>query len=491
MPFHSTALPTPPVTMLGSGPAGDTAWTQWSTSTTVMVGAATAVALAAALAVVLVKRGRRHNGREKRKFSAGVAAATFAFVVCSSVSLNTSYRFTLDGLGMHGGHERLLSCAAFESLIAMCVLGARERLGSKDESPGWFGTGVWIFAALSSVPAWKEGHGFTEDTVVRVIVGSFGAALAAHSALGLELRHRSDGESQAAMARIIRDLRERLMAYLGLGSRALTAQQITQERALTRAVALADRYDRLTKAGKTTKKAARVSARLASALDRAGCATDAGQQAAFRARLALRRSAEDLQTLTLSSPWQTPDPVGTPEEIEALAAETEEHIRRMEDLADQVEAGQLAHVSAQALTVRGTPALPVRADADEDRHTAECVAEDDDEHQDQAAGKAAAAHGQTRSCITARVPHQQGDDQHEERAESGIDPGAYRTKTAALEALFAARIKPDDARTTNAITVALLAELAAAGTKLDRGTGNRIVRELRKAQPEAREAVSA
>ncbi|WP_367137039.1 MULTISPECIES: hypothetical protein [Streptomyces] len=297
-------------------------------------------ALLVLVAVLLVMRRRS----EKRKFSAGVLSACFAFVVCTSVSLNTSYGFTHDGLGMTHAAERALSCAAFESLVMMCVFGARERMAGDEKSPGWYGSAVWVFAALSSVPAWHEGGGFTTGTTVRVIVGSFGSALSAHAALGLDLKHRSGEESQAPTAVILRDLRERLMARLGLAVRNRTAQDIARERALAKAVELADKGARLS-AEDRKKKGAKIGAKLAGALDRADIATDPAQKHLFLERLGTRRNAETLYDYTAPASW-TRDTAKTPAEQHVL-----DTARGMEDATDRIRSRPLS--AAERLRQRG------------------------------------------------------------------------------------------------------------------------------------------
>ncbi|MDJ0344224.1 hypothetical protein QMK19_28875 [Streptomyces sp. H10-C2] len=446
-----------------------------------LAGAAVAVVLP--LLAVLSLRGR--DKTEQRKFSAGTIAAAVAFLVCTSVSLNTSYRFTLDGLDMQGTAERLLSCAAFESLIAMCVLGARERLASKAGSPGWYGSAVWIFAGLSAVPAWHEGGGLGTGTIVRIIVGSFGAALSAHAALGLELRHRSGDESQSPMAQIARDLRERLMSLLGLSQRNRTAQEITRDRALSRAVVLADRYDRITDADLEKRGARRLSARLANAMDGAGIADDPDRHREFTARLALRRSTRSLRELTLSSPWDTADDAAQTAGLDAMG----EQIRHIEALADETERAVLAHRPGAHTAPSGAPGTPAHTTAAVavgtiDASAAECVddAEAYEDIPEQASGKAAAAHGVPSARVTARVPDQPGQERHTfapEDTAHGLDLRGYATKRAALEALYAVRVRAGDQRTTNAITENLLAEMAQAGITLDRGSACRAIGELR------------
>ncbi|MFC9233633.1 hypothetical protein ACFTZI_32540 [Streptomyces decoyicus] len=378
--------------------------------------------------------------KARRKLSAGTLAAVAAFIICTSVSLNTSYRFTgdADGLAMTSTVERLLSCAAYESLMAMCVLGARERM-AESKSPGWYGGAVWIFAALSAIPAAIEGDGLTAATAVRVIVGSFGSALAAHSALGLDLKHRTGSDSETPAAMLLRDLRARLMSRLGLGERTRTAQQIAQERALSHAVELQDEYMRLPEKGK--RKGRRIARRLAAAQDAAGIATDEGQRALFVARVTLRAHATSLVIDPDRSPWT--------EQAASLNAEYAERIERIEALADEEEAAVL-QASAQGY-------------------------------------RTAAAGGPVGKRVTVSLPPLEDDEHDQEEPEQGdeepardvLDLSSYVTKKDKLIALYEAMIRPDDPRSTNAIAEQLLGELARRGVNYDRGPANRTVGELR------------
>lgn len=470
----------------------------WATAST---------AVAVVLAVVVLRRVKRPadgvvSGESsvrtmvrKRKFSAGTLSAGVAFTVCTSVSLNTSYRFTLDGLGMTGTPERILSCAAFEALLAMCVLGARERMADPESpSPGWYGGAVWIFAALSAIPAWHEGGGLSTGTAVRIIIGAFGSALAAHSMLGLELKHRSGKESEAPLAQITRDLRERLMSRMGLSVRNRTAQQISEARALSRAVDLADAYDRMDEKTRKNRAGRRCAKRLAQAQDAAGLATDQQRREEYRARVAQRRYSTELEIRVTESPWHTG---GTSEaqteaqeeaarlrdELEAARREVEalreEHARHIDRLAESVETALLAQV--------GTPVLPgPRAEAHVDLdEPAGC--ETGDEAEDcievEPPRAAVAAHG-PRQRAEARVPNpddeDQGDDEEvEEDVAEPLRPlSEYPTKKDAIQALYRVRIAPDDSRSVNAIVEQLREEMEAQGRPYDRGAAHRAIDEV-------------
>uniref|UniRef100_UPI003F4950F3 hypothetical protein n=1 Tax=unclassified Streptomyces TaxID=2593676 RepID=UPI003F4950F3 len=407
------------------------------------------------------------EGGSRRKFSAGTIAAAGAFLVCTSVSLNTGYRFTADGLGMTETPWRLLSCAAFEMLIAMSVLGARERMASEG-SPGWYGSAVWILAVLAAVPAWHEGGGMTTGTLVRIIVGPFGSALAAHSALGLDLRHRTGEESQTAAAQILRDLRERLMALLGLAHRNLTAQQITEARAMDRAVDLAHRHYVMAKKegwrGRRLQdgwRGRRLQAALARAQDRAGCALDEERRAVYRARVAQRVYAGQLHITEADSPWAGVSPAARQE---------------AEELRQGIEA---AAVEAERRLLAEFPYEPDETErpADADQCTELPTVS--------ALGTAAAGRQQDPPRITVRI-----DRQEDEAAADGapaVDPEtaarvlALPTKRDQLTALYEAYVSADDDRTTNAIAEDLTARLASLGITYSRGPANGVIRELRDA----------
>ncbi|MCX5199730.1 hypothetical protein OOK31_38635 [Streptomyces sp. NBC_00249] len=479
--------------------------TEWTSAhPIVMILGATALALAAG--AIGMRLWKARDG-DRRKLSAGTVAAILAFVICTSVSLNTGFRFTGDtvrGLGMTSMPERILACAAFESLIAMCVLGARERMARPegDHSPGWYGSAVWIFAGLSAVPAWAEGGGLGPGTLVRIIVGSFGSALAAHSALGLELRHRTGDESQTAGAQIIRELRERLMARMGLAHRALSAQEIAQERAMFKAVDLADRYERLGDS-KTKRRGRRIARRMGVWQARAGVGTDDAKRDLYRQLVAHRQFATALHVGEDESPWAQPS--AARRRARGLE-DLEEHAGHIENLADEAEAALLAHIGTPGTTLvaHGGTALPApRAEAvppldidPADEEEADCI--DSGEEPPSEPATAAAAHGGTPGIITARVPQDTDEDKPQQTERPPLrDLRSYPTKRAAIEALYLHRITEDDSRPTNAIVEELRAELQEAGITYDRGPANRYIGLLRGqadesgAEAEDREMVDA
>ncbi|MEU9079965.1 hypothetical protein AB0D22_35485 [Kitasatospora sp. NPDC048538] len=450
--------------------------TQWITSHQLpTLAAASAVVVITGVFILRALKLSRGDG-ERRKLSAGVVAAIIAFVCCTSLSLNTSYGFTKDGFGMKGDFERLMTCATYEALMAMCVLGARERMADEkgDRSPGIFGTMVWVLAAAAAVPAWHEGHGFTTATFGRVAFGAVGSAVAAHVALGLELRHRTGDASQSVGAQISRELRERAMARLGLAQRGRNAETIAEDRALSKAVDLGDRYHRLEK--KNGWRGRQLARRIAKYLDRAGCAKDPQRGEEYRTRLAMRRYAAEVDVTKEMSPLHEDAPEGP-------LADLEERVRHMEALAAEVEDEVMAQISTAGAGAVPNPRaeLPPADEHDADEEPSTCV--DEEEPADPDSERVAAAQP-PRSLVTARVPvdgdQEDADDEDEAEAQLIHAIKATKVKRVAIKLLYDARkTDADKGRRTNAITDGLLTELKQLGISLDRGSANRYVAEFR------------
>ncbi|MEU7095920.1 hypothetical protein [Kitasatospora aureofaciens] len=506
--------------------------TQWVSEHALMIGAASVLCASVAAITIIGIRSKRKT--ERRKLSAGTIAAAIAFIICTSVSLHTSYGFAADkdGLNMATEFERLFSCAAFESLMAMMVFGARERLANpKNPSPGWYGTGVWVFAGLSAVPAWHQGDGLTASTMVRIIVGSIGSALAAHSALGLELRHRTGEESQAAGAQIAREIRERVMAYLGLAQRGQTAQEIAQDRAMDRAVELADREARLSDNQRKGRKGRRVARRLGRALEAAGTA-DPSRRDQFEGRLALRRHAAELRHADLNRPWKSAEEkAAEASELETLRAELADVQSRAAEEAGRAEAAEAAAEAArqqaeefrvqgeQALAlltrqVEAFEALAARAedaavaqignaeayrvsvelprprfekeDQDGAAETFDCLgAEDEDGPAGSGNAERPAAAGMDGNPrVQARLPFDPDDPSDEKDEDDDVlDLTRYGSKKAAIQALYHRDIAEDDTRTINAIAEELRATYTReTGRTYDQAAAHRAISELRTEQ---------
>ncbi|MGW1839640.1 hypothetical protein [Streptomyces sp. NPDC002067] len=409
------------------------------------------------------------RGAARRRISAGTLIAILAFVVCTSISLNTSYRYTGDvnGLAMTSDVERLLSCAGYETLMALFVLGARERMSGPSKSPGWYGSAVWIFAGLSAIPAANEGGGLTGATAVRIILGSFGSALAAHAALGLDLRHRTGEEADTPTAILLRACRERLMSHLGVSELDRTAREIAQDRALDRAVDLRDRYRHKTPKQQSGLFGRRLAKRLAAAQDAAQLATDPVRRAEYKKRCALREHATTLAISADDSPWTTPV------DLHPTRAAQVEQVERLEALADDAEAAVLGalppELTADVLDELMNPA----PDA--------CYDEPAETPEEPARPRIAAAHGSRGAgdSVTVRIPAPTQPTADEQPQPAPVNLDGHSTKKQKLLALARLRVTLDDTRSTNAVTESLLAELEKQGITYDRGAAHRAVTDYR------------
>ncbi|MER7814518.1 GIY-YIG nuclease family protein [Streptomyces sp. NPDC096153] len=261
---------------------------QWAT-THPWPAAAAAAGILLALAGTVWAAARSLRGVERPP--AAVVMAAIAAAACTAYSADTSWAYARDSLKMTSTTERAWMFAAAEVALFATAMMARQNLRSKG-SPGTPGVLVWVITGVQVIPAYT-GSGFWGGTV-RAFVGPILAALLWHLAMGIELRHSRPGaDSQSLPAILVRELRERLLSRLGLSVRDRTAEQISRDRAMARAVRLASRAG-LRGWGRR---------RLAAAVARAHVGTDEAQRHRLLQELAARRGAAELSGIPLSSPW--------------------------------------------------------------------------------------------------------------------------------------------------------------------------------------------
>jgi hypothetical protein len=223
-------------------------------------------------------------------------------MLCTAYSGDTSWNFARDHLAMHGAGERAVMFAAGELALFAVALMARQNL-TADGAPGTPGVLVWVITGVQVIPAFSE-SGIVAGTV-RAFVGPILAALLWHLAMGIELRHNKPGAaSQGLLAVLVREVRERLLSWLGLSVRGRDAAQITRDRwtriATRRAAYLAD----LQAADKVRPwRLARARRRLAVAVDRTDAGVLAEQRTVLLDRLAAYRGATALASMDLPAPW--------------------------------------------------------------------------------------------------------------------------------------------------------------------------------------------
>ncbi|MEU9793811.1 hypothetical protein AB0E27_24820 [Streptomyces sparsogenes] len=272
--------------------------------------------LVAVLAGVLA---RWRSGRTAPPWAVLVAA--LGALLCTAYSGDTSWNFARDHLGMVSRGERTMMFAAAEIGLFAMALMARANLNDPDQNgPGAPGVLVWVITGVQVIPAYSE-SGIVAGTV-RAFVGPILAALLWHLAMGIELRHRGSA-SQSLPAVLGRELRERLLARLGLAQRGRDAQQISRDRwtriATRRAARLAD----LKEANARPARLARARSRLAAAVDRTDAAVLPEQRDVLRDRIAAYRHADGLAEVTLPSPWEPVAPPPALPEPEPVPAEPE------------------------------------------------------------------------------------------------------------------------------------------------------------------------
>lgn len=269
---------------------------EWSTMHP--VPAALVAVLALALVAVLVWTATRAV-RAARRLPAEVRVAALGAAVCTAYSGDTSWRFARDHLGMADLTERIIMFGAGEGALLACATMARankQATATKDTagSAGVAGALVWCITAVQIVPAFVE-SGWVGG-IVRATFGPVMAGLLWHLAMGLEIRIVRPGALSTGLLAVVgRELRERLLSYLGLAARDRTAEQITRDRAMARAVRLASR----------PKRGAWGRRRLANAVANAGVGNDGEQRHRLLQDLAALRNAEELATVPLPSPWSS------------------------------------------------------------------------------------------------------------------------------------------------------------------------------------------
>ncbi|MEO3976323.1 hypothetical protein [Streptomyces sp. CAU 1734] len=286
-----------------------------------------------------------------------VLTAAAGAAVCTLYSGDTSWRFAETGLGMINTTERITMFAAGELALLACAVMARatKRATTTETtagSPGVPGVLVWIITAVQVIPCYAT-SGILGGTV-RATFGPVMAALLWHLAMGLEIRVSRPAALSTGLAAVLaRELRQRLLSHLGIAAPDRTAAQITRDRATARAVRLAAR-PRLHTWGQQ---------RLAAAVTRSGAATNPAQRHQLLQELAARRSAPQLATIALPSPWTAPDPA--PDHSGTLLATAGAHLRTLHpmDAITHVHASQPTATPeeiASITTAHGVPVSPTQ-----------------------------------------------------------------------------------------------------------------------------------
>jgi hypothetical protein len=226
-------------------------------------------------------------------------AATWGLLVpaalAMAMSADTSYRFLETALQITNHTERVILCGVAEAAIVALTVYA---WATRTKGPAYLAYAVVL---VQAIPAFTISGGVGGP--VRVAFGPVLLAVLLHLLLGLELR-MSGEKSDGLLAAALREMRERIVAFLGIGRRGADSAAIARSRAADRAVDLADRLEAATP-GK--RKHTRLTARLAAEIDAArhglshADATDA--EAAIVARVVRRKSVRSLATIESRHDW--------------------------------------------------------------------------------------------------------------------------------------------------------------------------------------------
>lgn len=214
-----------------------------------------------------------------------------------AVSLNTSWRFFGDRLGVTGA-ERVVMFSVVELALVACALGMRANVRRLDPvtgrtgAPGAPRSVAWVLCGLSAYAALLLSG--PVDGIARVALGPLLSLVMLHLALGIEIRNRTTTRT-GTWARVADELRERVLSRLGLADDDRDALTRTRERAARRIAVLA-------LSGRTPLR----TARLSRALRTSNVAHDDRIQRRMLAELAVLRHAGELATLALPSPWTVP-----------------------------------------------------------------------------------------------------------------------------------------------------------------------------------------
>lgn len=226
-------------------------------------------------------------------------AATLGLLVPAALALamsaDTSYRFLETALQITNETERTVLCGVAEAAIIALTVYA---WATRTKGPAYL---AYAAVLVQAIPAFQVSGGVGGP--VRVVLGPVLLAVLLHLLLGLELR-MSGEKSNGLLSAAMRELRERLVAFLGIGRRGADSAAIARSRAADRAVDLADRVEA---ARSGSRRHTRLKAQLAAQIDAArhGLSPDeaAEAEAAIVTRVVRRKSVTSLAGIQARHDW--------------------------------------------------------------------------------------------------------------------------------------------------------------------------------------------
>jgi hypothetical protein len=219
------------------------------------------------------------------------------FVVALGVSVDTSWRFFGERLHITGT-ERVLLFSVMEVMLLAAAWSMRASV-RRNGQPGSARIVAWGLCVFQAYMAYELSG--LANGLARVVLGSGLALVALHQALGIEIKIRT-GQRVGTLAKVGRELRERMLSMVGLGDDERDALQRTRDRATTRAARLA------TDPGWVLFRRSR----LARAVRKSTAATNPTQRAKMLAQHAAFGHLDALVGLRLASPWVDVDAIPVP-----------------------------------------------------------------------------------------------------------------------------------------------------------------------------------
>lgn len=212
-------------------------------------------------------------------------------VMAIGVSVDTSFRFFGEKLGIHGVAQYALFTVMEAALIA-CGWAMAQNVRA-NRGPGPYRVTAWALCGFAAYAA-VDLSGPIEGPA-RAVLGPALGLVMLHHALGIDKRAARGDGVVGTWGRVVWEYRERFLSLLGLGNDSRTALQRTRERSARRAA-------RLVLAPKWTPFR---KARLDRAIRQSGMDADAGMKDRMLSALAHRKHRDALETLELPSPWMT------------------------------------------------------------------------------------------------------------------------------------------------------------------------------------------
>jgi hypothetical protein len=229
---------------------------------------------------------RRRDGAQDES---GARLFYLVCLMCTAISANTSWRFFGGVLHIVNVTERVAMFTVLETALIACAYAMRTDVRQRNQ-PGAARTVAWALAVLAGYMALMESGPF--EGAARVTLGPVLGIISLHLALGIELRQRN-GEATSTVARVLAELRERVLSVLGIGDEKRDALERIRDRNARRAARLA--------LAPTSKRRDR---RLQKALRKSNVAHDPGARDRLLAELAVLRHATTLADLSLPAPWE-------------------------------------------------------------------------------------------------------------------------------------------------------------------------------------------